>query len=120
MTEQTTDEVWDRIREEVVANFQKICESVSIILKAHKVLGFQLIAEHMDPSIEDILLSLAMIKASLEPLQSSNLLPFSELRILMNSKQMIWCMESVAQALKAGSQHDYQRAIEMMRQQSRH
>ena len=114
----SAEKIWKEISIEVESICAKIFESTNKVLQAHLSFGFTGIAANIHPKLEDILLSLDVVQSMLDRVSSAVKFDHSEERIVSNSKQMIWCIEGVALALKNECQADYDTAIAMMRAQA--
>lgn len=112
------EQIWGEISKEVETICAGIFESTNKVLKAHVAFGFTGIHENLHPRLEDILLSLNVLKSTLNGVSGAVKLDHSEQRIIDNSMQMIWCIEGVAMALKNDCLVDYETAIRMMRNQA--
>lgn len=97
------------------ANVFKI---VNHFLTQHDRFGFKLIQEKIDPSIEDLLLSLKFMSSILNLLDDSNSVDMSEQRMLLNAKQQIVLFEQAALALRAGDEAEYSDVVKTLRNQA--
>ena len=56
----------------------------------------------------------------IDTIDASTKLEYTETRLISNSKQQIWLIQRVGEALKNDQENDYTNAIELLRKQSQH
>lgn len=95
-----------------------VLELVSKFLKNHDQFGFELIAKKSNPTLEDMLLSLKTMGAILNILASSPSLQWDSQRMVLNAKQQIVWFEQATLALQAKDQGEYEKFVEMMKNQA--
>ena len=111
---------------EVSADVQKLIHEIwasvfgtaNKIISAHASYGYQEISNKLNPSLKEIVLSLKTIESSLDILDSGNVLDYDEKRLVINSKQQINNVLSVALAVESGEIDDYNRAIDILKKQA--
>jgi hypothetical protein len=90
---------------------------VNGFLSAHKKFGFELVAKHSNPSLEDLLLSLKTMSVIMDTLDSLGRFEGSEQRKLLNAKQQIVWFELAVISLKAGDKTEYLELVNRMDKQ---
>lgn len=102
---------WNQIAPQVEEVWAEIFAVANNIIKVHLKFGFSEFAGKINPSVDDILLSLKVVDSLLSTLYDSGTLEISESRMVHNAKQQIWLIRCISDALKMGSEADYAAAI---------
>jgi hypothetical protein len=110
------------VEEHAAALVQRVWhEIIGTVLKlrdADARFGWLNIVDSINPSIEDIVLSLAAMDGLLDGLLTSPLLKHDQIRQGLNSKQCILHIRQLAEALKVGDQDEYERAMCLLKKES--
>lgn len=114
---QDADVVWEQIQDEVEAAWSDIFKVVNTVVDHHVLFGFKLIESKINPSFQDILLSLKMMEALLDVFPVDDV-EYATSRMILNAKQQINNIELVVTALKHKRQDDYETAIARLRTQA--
>lgn len=114
---QDADVVWEQIQDEVEAAWSGIFKVVNTVVDHHVQFGFKLIESKINPSFQDILLSLKMMEALLDVFPVDDV-EYATSRMILNAKQQINNIELVVTALKHKRQDDYEAAIARLRTQA--
>ena len=114
------DERWKEVSPLIEEVWIEVFKTVNKILQTHVKFGFGDFAKQINPSIDDILNSLKIAALILDTIDASTNLEYAETRLISNSKQQIWLIRRVAEALKNDQENDYVDAIEFLRKQSQH
>jgi hypothetical protein len=109
---------WEAISDQVEKIWAEIFGTANKILQVHVKFGFSEFAAKIDPSVDDILLSLKVVESLLDTLYTSGTLEYSESRMVHNAKQQIWLVQCIAEALKNGNEEDYTAAIKKLGDQA--
>lgn len=111
---------WRQISDQIEVIWDEILEVANTVLQAHAKFGFSEFADKINPSLEDILLSLKVVESALDTVYATGTLEYSEERKVQNAKQQIWLVQSIGAALKHGNEADYESAMEKLGNQARH
>jgi hypothetical protein len=114
---QDADVVWEQIQGEVDAAWSSIFRVVNTVVDHHVQFGFKLIESKINPSFQDILLSLKMMEALLDVFPVDDV-EYATSRMILNAKQQINNIELVVTALKHNRQDDYEAAMARLRTQA--
>ena len=104
--------------DELETAWANVLEIVNYFLRFHDRFGFQLVAQKINPSIDDLLLSVKSMGALLNVLDTAGVFDGSELRKLLNAKQQIVHFEQASNALKLGNAAEYDEAVTRMKAQA--
>jgi hypothetical protein len=104
-------------RKQLEAAWSVIFGLVNGFLSVHKKFGFELVAKHSNPSLEDLLLSLKTMNVIMDTLDSLGRFEGSEQRKLLNAKQQIVWFELAVISLKAGDKTEYLELVNRMDKQ---
>jgi DNA-binding GntR family transcriptional regulator len=115
VTDQQVDVLWGQIRDEVEGAWADVFKIVNSVIEHDDRFGFKLIESKINPSFQDILLSLRMMEALLDVLPTDD---YSMYRMVLNAKQQINHIEQVVTAVKHNAQDDYTRAMAKLRSQA--
>lgn len=100
----TTSAMSAKVAVELENAWANVFKIVNHFLTHHDRFGFKLIEEKIDPSLEDLLMSLKVMGSILNILDDLQSLDTSEQRMLLNAKQQIVLFERAALALKASDE----------------
>lgn len=114
---QDADVVWEQIQGEVDAAWSSIFRVVNTVVDHHVQFGFKLIESKINPSFQDILLSLKVMEALLDVFPVDDV-EYATSRMILNAKQQINNIELVVTALKHNRQDDYEAAMTRLRTQA--
>ncbi len=109
---------WSQVAVEVENTWADVFTTIDKILKVHLKFGFENFAKNLNPSIEDVLLSLKVAESLLDALYNSAKLDYSEQRLIFNCKQQILLVQELAEAVRNKDQGGYEEAIRRLRNQS--
>ena len=115
----TKNEIWAKIWPEVDEACRKIFDAVNNVLRVHSNFGFTTFEKNINPSLTDIEKAMDIAEFSIDKFFEHDP-EFSLDRILMNVKQMIFCIKRLISALIKNDENEYQQMIVMMRNQSQH
>ena len=107
--QQQIEEVWIRV-----------FNASATVIEHAKQFGFEKMGIVPDPNIHTILTTLRIFNVIIDSLLASaeNLdEPFAEIRILLNTKQQLLCMEMLANALKANDRTTYEQYLGQLKNQ---
>lgn len=104
--------------DELEKAWNNVLEIVNYFLRVHDRFGFQLVAQKINPSIDDLLLSIKSMGALLTVLDTAGVFDGSELRKLLNAKQQIVHFEQASNALKLNNRAEYDEAVGRMKAQA--
>lgn len=107
-----------KIAEALDIAWANVFKVINHFISQHDQFGFKLIEEKIDPSIEDMLLSLKVMGAILNILDGALSIEASEQRMLINAKQQIILFEQATLAVKGGDEAEYLRVVELLRTQA--
>lgn len=105
--------------DEVAGFWSDVIKTVNGILEADRNFGFRKIEVHLNPSLEEILHSLAIVDAVLNSFLDSNLLEPDEIRQALNSKQCVVHIRRLASALKNKDAAEYDEVIKLLHSQAK-
>ena len=88
-----------------------VFETANTVIHAHAAFGFSEFEAKINPSITHLLMGLKVVESVLDTIYASDLLDYSEKRLILNAKQQIGLIQRVAEALKDGKNEDYEAAI---------
>lgn len=94
--------------------WNKTLQAVNRILEAHTAFGFTAINARLNPSLNDILHSLAIIDFALTIFLDSDVLGHDEKRLALNSKQCVLHLRRLSAALECKDQREYDAAISVL------
>lgn len=94
-----------------------IMEVAQAVVKKHEELGFELISQKVNPSLEDIAMSLRVVEQIFDALMPV-IDDMSLNRMMLNAKQQILLIALAANAIKAKDESSYHAAIQNLRDQS--
>ena len=114
----TTSAMSAKVAVELENAWANVFKIVNHFLTHHDRFGFKLIEEKIDPSLEDLLMSLKVMGSILNILDDLQSLDMSEQRMLLNAKQQIVLFERAALALKASDEAEYEDVVESLRKQA--
>lgn len=100
--------------------WSEVFETVNNILKTHDDFGFAQFSVKINPSVDSILTTLKVVESLIDGIDATKKLDYTDTRLLLNSKQQIWSIRNVAEALKNKNQDDYHEAIKFLKSQSQH
>lgn len=109
---------WSQVAVEVENTWADVFTTIDKILKVHLKFGFENFAKNLNPSIEDVLLSLKVAESLLDALYNSAKLDYSEQRMIFNCKQQILLVQELAEAVRNKDQGGYEEAIGRLRNQA--
>ena len=118
VTEGEANARWAGIADQVEQVWTEVIEVANKVLQVHAKFGFTHFAENINPSLEDILLSLQVVESMLDTVGASKILEYSETRKIGNAKQQILWIQTIGNALRYGNQEDYAASIEKLGKQS--
>lgn len=90
----------DAIPTIVVETWDNVMKVSDGIVKAHAKFGFSNIEKHIDPSLEDILTALRVVRAMMKTVNGLVELDIAEQRLVDNALQQILHVECISMALK--------------------
>lgn len=115
---QEQEALWDTIKDEVEHAWGDVFKIVNTVLDHDERFGFKLIERSINPSFNDISLSLKMMEALLDVFPVDSGVDYSTSRMILNAKQQINLIEQVVTAIKYGKQDDYEQAMSKLRNQA--
>jgi len=106
---------------EIIATaWHRIARTVNKILEAHKSAALFKLDENLNPSLKELLYSLALVDTALTTMMSTaGLLSYEEFRQAINSKQCILHIRRLAAAVDNEDQVNYNDAIHLLESQSK-
>lgn len=117
LTGEEADKRWKEIASDVEIIWSAVIEVADKVLQAHTNFGFSQFAANISPSLEQILLSLKVVKSILDSMDGA--LDYSETRIVGNAKQQILWIQTIGNALKYGNETDYVASVKKLSSQSK-
>ena len=110
-----------KIEDRVEKIWERIFKNSNDVIKQSKVHGFLSIQEIPTPNIHEMLLQLKVLHVVMDmiiTLGPENGLKYEHTRLILNAKEQLTRMEMVAEALNAGNEDDYNKAVVELEQQA--
>jgi len=107
--QQQVEEVWNRV-----------FNASATVIEHAKQFGFEKMGIVPDPNIHTILTTLRIFNVIIDSLLASAEEldePFANIRVILNTKQQLLCMEMVANALKANDKETYEQYLRQLKNQ---
>lgn len=105
-------------QEAVQIAWAHVISMVNKILEADSLFGFTLIDRHINPSFDQMLISLGFIDAILNAMLATEKLEHDETRQALNAKQCVFHIQGMVVALREGDDARYEQAVKNLRNQS--
>lgn len=109
------------IEDRVEKIWERIFKNSNEIIKQSKVHSFLSIQEIPTPNIHDLLVQLKILHIVMDMIIAvgpENGLKYEHTRLILNAKDQLTRMEMVAEALNAGNEDDYNKAIAELERQA--
>lgn len=118
-TSADSDAVTEKIPLIILETWHGVIQVSDGIVRAHGKFGFSNIERELNPSLNDILNSLAIIKGALTSISRRSMLEHGDQRLIDNTLQQILHMECISAALASDDQDAYDLHISRLESQPR-
>lgn len=106
--------------DELEEAWDAVFKIVNHFLGFHQRFGFELVAKNIDPSLEDLLLSIGTMRMLLVAMAATGEFEGSDLRLLINAQQQAFHFQCACNALKVGNKSEYESVVSLMKSQAQH
>ncbi len=110
----------EEIKQRVLGIWNQVFMASAKVIEHAKQFGFDKMGTVPNPNIHTMLTTLRILNVIIDSLLTSAEQidePFTEIRLLLNTKQQLLCMEMVANALKANDRNTYEQYIAQLQNQ---